>query len=84
VVLYFRLFLAGSTSWNESAAPKREKTQIPMNILVILLYIYSLKNGINGEFLTPFQARHIQTTLDSYIFILSMMMLVKEKLKNHE
>jgi|LQAB01.1.fsa_nt_gi hypothetical protein len=47
------------------------------------MYIYSLKTGINGEFLTPFEVRHIQIISYSYIFIL-LMILLKEKLKNHE
>jgi type I restriction enzyme R subunit len=30
-------------------------------------YVYSLKEGINDGFLTPFKVKQIQTTLDSYI-----------------
>ncbi len=32
------------------------------------VYIYSLKEGINDGFLTPFKVKRIQTTLDEYIY----------------
>lgn len=32
------------------------------------VYVYSLKNGINDGFLTPFKVKQIQTTLDDYIY----------------
>src|SRR5258707_7442567 len=32
------------------------------------VYIYSLKDGINDGFLTPFKVKQIQTTLDYYIY----------------
>ncbi len=32
------------------------------------MFIYSLKNGINDGFLTPFKVRQIQTTLDTYYY----------------
>jgi type I restriction enzyme, R subunit len=32
------------------------------------VYIYSLKEGINDGFLTPFKVRQISTTLDEYIY----------------
>lgn len=32
------------------------------------VYIYSLKDGINDGFLTPFKVRQIATTLDEYIY----------------
>jgi type I restriction enzyme R subunit len=32
------------------------------------VYIYSLKEGINGGFLTPFKVKRIKTTLDDYIY----------------
>ena len=33
-----------------------------------LVYIYSLKEGINDGFLTPFKVKQISTTLDDYIY----------------
>ena len=32
------------------------------------VYIYSLKEGINDGFLTPFRVKQISTTLDEYVF----------------
>jgi type I restriction enzyme R subunit len=32
------------------------------------VYIYSLKDGINDGFLTPFKVKRIQTTLDEYVY----------------
>jgi type I restriction enzyme R subunit len=32
------------------------------------VYLYSLKEGINDGFLTPFKVKRIQTTLDDYIY----------------
>lgn len=32
------------------------------------VYVYSLKEGINDGFLTPFKVKRIQTTLDDYIY----------------
>jgi len=32
------------------------------------VYIYSLKDGINDGFLTPFKVRQISTTLDEYVY----------------
>jgi type I restriction enzyme R subunit len=33
------------------------------------VYIYSLKDGINDGFLTPFKLKQISTTLDEYVFV---------------
>src|SRR5690554_1400884 len=33
------------------------------------VYTYSLKEGINDGFLTPFKVRQISTTLDDYVYI---------------
>jgi type I restriction enzyme R subunit len=32
------------------------------------VFIYSLKDGINDGFLTPFRVRQIATTLDDYVY----------------
>ncbi|MFN9295538.1 MAG: type I restriction endonuclease subunit R, partial [Planctomyces sp.] len=32
------------------------------------VFVYSLKDGINDGFLTPFRVRQIRTTLDEYVF----------------
>ncbi len=33
------------------------------------VYVYSLKEGINDGFLTPFKVRQIATTLDEYVYV---------------
>ena len=33
------------------------------------VFIYSLKDGINDGFLTPFRVKQIQTTMDEYVFM---------------
>ena len=33
------------------------------------MFIYSLKDGINDGFLTPFRVKQIQTTMDEYVFM---------------
>jgi type I restriction enzyme R subunit len=38
------------------------------NILANPVYVYSLKEGINDGFLTPFKVKRIKTTLDDYIY----------------
>ena len=32
------------------------------------VYVYSLKDGINDGFLTPFEVKQISTTLDKYVY----------------
>ena len=32
------------------------------------VYVYSLKEGVNDGFLTPFKVKRIKTTLDDYVF----------------
>ncbi len=44
------------------------KMWTPINILAIPFYIYSLKEGINDGYLTPFKVKRITTTLDEYQF----------------
>jgi type I restriction enzyme R subunit len=42
------------------------------------VYIYSLKEGINDGFLTPFKVRQISTTLDEYVYTSDDMVLEGE------
>src|SRR5674476_1409403 len=48
-----------STPLYSSAASDVYKRQV---------YIYSLKEGINDGFLTPFRVKQISTTLDEYVY----------------
>lgn len=51
-----------------TATPKRNNNADTYNYFGDPVYIYSLKEGINDGFLTPFKVRRIQTTLDEYLY----------------
>ena len=51
-----------------TATPKRQDNVDTYKYFGEPVYIYSLKEGINDGFLTPFKVKRIQTTLDEYIY----------------
>lgn len=51
-----------------TATPKRQGNVDTYNYFGEPVYVYSLKEGINDGFLTPFKVKRIQTTLDDYIY----------------
>ena len=51
-----------------TATPKRQDNVDTYKYFGEPVYIYSLKEGINDGFLTPFKVKRIKTTLDEYIF----------------
>lgn len=51
-----------------TATPKRKDNVDTYAYFGEPIYIYSLKNGINDGFLTPFKVRQIQTTINCYTF----------------
>ncbi len=51
-----------------TATPKRKDNVDTYKYFGDPVYIYSLKEGINDGFLTPFKVKRIQTTLDEYIY----------------
>ena len=51
-----------------TATPKRKDNVDTYKYFGEPVYIYSLKEGINDGFLTPFKVRQIATTLDDYIY----------------
>src|SRR5580700_10059963 len=51
-----------------TATPKRKDNVDTYAYFGDPVYIYSLKEGINDGFLTPFKVKQISTTLDEYIF----------------
>jgi type I restriction enzyme R subunit len=51
-----------------TATPKRKDNVDTYKYFGNPVYIYSLKEGINDGFLTPFKVKRIQTTLDDYIY----------------
>lgn len=51
-----------------TATPKRKDNVDTYRYFGEPVYIYSLKEGINDGFLTPFKVKQIQTTLDYYVY----------------
>ena len=51
-----------------TATPKRKQNKDTYVYFGEPVYIYSLKEGINDGFLTPFKVKRIQTTLDEYLY----------------
>ncbi len=51
-----------------TATPKRKDNVDTYKYFGEPAYIYSLKEGVNDGFLTPFKVKRVQTTLDSYVY----------------
>lgn len=51
-----------------TATPKRQDNVDTYRYFGEPVYIYSLKEGINDGFLTPFKVKRIQTTMDEYVY----------------
>ena len=52
-----------------TATPKRRDNVDTYDYFGVPVYIYSLKEGINDGFLTPFKVVQIATTLDEYVYV---------------
>ncbi|MDO8635924.1 MAG: DEAD/DEAH box helicase family protein, partial [Dehalococcoidia bacterium] len=52
-----------------TATPKRKVNVDTYKYFGEPVYIYSLKEGINDGFLTPFKVKRIKTTLDDYLYV---------------
>ena len=51
-----------------TATPKRKDNVDTYDYFGKPVYVYSLKEGINDGFLTPFKVKRIKTTLDDYMY----------------
>lgn len=51
-----------------TATPKRKDNVDTYKYFGEPVYTYSLKNGINDGFLTPFKVKRIKTTIDEYLY----------------
>ena len=58
-----------------TATPKRKDNADTYKYFGEPLYVYSLKEGINDGFLTPFKVRRIKTTMDDYVYTTEDMIL---------
>lgn len=61
-------YFAPAVQLGLTATPKRKDNVDTYAYFGEPVYIYSLKEGINDGFLTPFKVKQIQTTLDNYIY----------------
>lgn len=51
-----------------TATPKRKDNVDTYKYFGEPVYVYSLKEGVNDGFLTPFRVKRIKTTLDDYVY----------------
>jgi type I restriction enzyme R subunit len=61
-------YFAPAVQLGLTATPKRDENIDTYAYFGEPVYIYSLKEGINDGFLTPFRVKQIQTTLDYYVY----------------
>nr|WP_256206306.1 type I restriction endonuclease subunit R [Nitrosomonas oligotropha] len=61
-------YFAPAVQLGLTATPKKEQNINTYQYFGEPVYVYSLKEGINDGFLTPFKVKRIKTTLDEYIY----------------
>ncbi len=61
-------YFAPAVQLGLTATPKRDENVDTYRYFGDPVYVYSLKDGINDGFLTPFKVKQIQTTLDEYVY----------------
>lgn len=61
-------YFAPAVQLGLTATPKRQHNADTYAYFGEPVYVYSLKEGINDGFLTPFKVRQIATTLDDYVY----------------
>jgi type I restriction enzyme R subunit len=61
-------YFAPAVQLGLTATPKRKDNANTYDYFGEPVYIYSLKDGINDGYLTPFKVKQIATTLDDYVF----------------
>jgi type I restriction enzyme R subunit len=61
-------YFAPAVQLGLTATPKRKDNVDTYRYFGEPVYIYSLKEGINDGFLTPFKVKQISTTLDEYVY----------------
>src|SRR5690606_3209504 len=61
-------YFAPAVQLGLTATPKRKVNVDTYAYFGEPVFIYSLKDGINDGFLTPFKVRQISTTLDEYVY----------------
>lgn len=61
-------YFAPAVQLGMTATPKRKDNVDTYKYFGEPVYIYSLKQGINDGFLTPFKVKRVKTTMDDYIY----------------
>jgi len=61
-------YFAPAVQLGLTATPKRKENSDTYKYFGEPVFVYSLKDGINDGFLTPFKVKQIQTTIDYYVF----------------
>jgi type I restriction enzyme R subunit len=61
-------YFAPAVQLGLTATPKRKDNIDTYKYFGEPVYVYSLKQGINDGFLTPFRVKQISTTLDEYVY----------------
>ena len=61
-------YFAPAVQLGLTATPKRKDNVDTYRYFGEPVYVYSLKEGINDGFLTPFRVKQISTTLDTYLY----------------
>jgi type I restriction enzyme R subunit len=61
-------YFAPAVQLGLTATPKRKGNADTYAYFGEPVYVYSLKEGINDGFLTPFKVKRVQTTLDEYVY----------------
>ena len=61
-------YFAPAVQLGLTATPRRKENADTYKYFGKPVYVYSLKDGINDGFLTPFKVKQIQTTLDEYVY----------------
>ena len=61
-------YFAPAVQLGLTATPKRKDNVDTYAYFGDPVYVYSLKDGINDGFLTPFKVKQIQTTMDEYVY----------------
>ena len=61
-------YFSPATQLGLTATPKRSDNVDTYDYFGEPVYVYSLKDGINDGFLTPFRVKQIDTTLDEYVY----------------
>lgn len=61
-------YFAPAVQLGLTATPKRKDNVDTYAYFGDPVFVYSLKDGINDGFLTPFRVKQVQTTLDEYVY----------------